>query len=65
MEGYGPDFNVYIVQSGDTLEGIARRTYGSSRHIGPILAANRYKLHGPHWTIHPGQALRLPLRRTD
>lgn len=65
MEGYGPDFSVYIVQPGDTLEGIARRTYGSSRQIGPILAANRYKLHGPHWTIHPGQALRLPLRQTD
>lgn len=65
MAGYGPEFTIYIVRPGDTLERIARRAYGSAKRIGPILAANRYKLLGPSWTIHPGQALRLPLRKAE
>lgn len=57
----GPEFTIYIVRPGDTLERIARRAYGSAKRANIILAANRYKLHGR--SIHPGQALRLPRRR--
>jgi len=64
MEGYGPEFTIYIVRPGDTLARIARRAYGSPRRIGPILAANRTKLLGPNALVHAGQALRLPVRKT-
>ena len=63
LEGYGPEYSIYIVRPGDTLARIARRAFGSPKRIGPILAANRYKLVGPSATIHAGQALRLPRRK--
>ncbi|HEY9013026.1 MAG TPA: DUF2235 domain-containing protein, partial [Devosia sp.] len=55
----GTEFTVYIVRSGDTLESIAKRVYGSGKQAWIILAANRNKLLGLPG-VHPGQALRLP-----
>jgi nucleoid-associated protein YgaU len=49
----------YVVRSGDTLWGIARREYGQPLRWTPIYQANRQQIKDPHW-IFPGQNLRLP-----
>lgn len=49
----------YVVQSGDTLSGIAQAMYGDAGRWSEIFEANKDKLSDPN-LIHPGQELRIP-----
>jgi nucleoid-associated protein YgaU len=49
----------YVVQSGDTLSGIAQAMYGDAGRWPDIFEANRDKIKDPN-LIHPGQELRIP-----
>lgn len=49
----------HLVQSGDTLSGLAREYYGSSGQFNVIFNANRDILSDPN-KIQPGQRLRIP-----
>ncbi len=51
-----PKTRTYIVRKGDTLAAIARKS--SCGNVKDIAAANG--LRGPHYTLKPGQALKLP-----
>jgi nucleoid-associated protein YgaU len=48
----------YVVKKGDTLWSIAHRFYGAGQRYKRIFAANRRRVHSPHW-IYPCQKLRL------
>jgi murein DD-endopeptidase MepM/ murein hydrolase activator NlpD len=52
----------YVVQSGDTLSGIAAAQLGSARRWDEIAQANGLR---KPYTIRSGQRLRLPARPTD
>jgi nucleoid-associated protein YgaU len=49
----------YVVQSGDTLSGIALAMYGDAGRWSEIFEANKDKLSDPS-LIYPGQELRIP-----
>lgn len=49
----------YVVASGDTLSGIAKRLLGSTRHADDIFRANRDRLASPD-DLRVGQTLRIP-----
>lgn len=49
----------YIVQSGDTLWGIAKKYYGNGAEYPKIYNANRDKIKNPN-LIYPGQKLVIP-----
>ena len=50
---------IYIVQSGNSLWQIARRTYGNGMRYVIIYAANLGQIHDPE-RIYPGQIFKLP-----
>ncbi len=59
-EASTPDFtNEYVVQSGDTLSGIAKRYYGDTSKYTLIFQENRDVIKDPN-RIFPGQKLRIP-----
>jgi len=49
----------YVVQSGDTLSGIAQFYYGNGGLWSTIFNANTDKIANPHW-IYPNQQLVIP-----
>ncbi len=51
--------NVYVVQKGDTLYGLARQFYQDQGRWRDIFAANRARLANPN-TIQPGMKLIIP-----
>ena len=53
-----PQFREYAIRDGDTLEAIARRELGSSRHVEAILAAN--PLMSPD-RLTIGRVIKLPI----
>ena len=54
---------IYVVQSGDTLSGIAGRYLGSIARFDEIYELNRDQMSGPH-ALKIGMRLRLPSERT-
>lgn len=54
--------NVYIVQAGDTLSGIAHRVYnnGSQPYWKAIYLLNQYEIGNDPNVIHPGEPLYIP-----
>lgn len=50
----------YVVQSGDSLSRIAKRTYGDAKQWRRIYEANREVIGANPDLIHPGQKLVLP-----
>lgn len=55
----GKEAEFVLVQSGDTLWGIAERAYGSGARYTEIFEANREVIEDPD-LIFPGQKLRIP-----
>jgi nucleoid-associated protein YgaU len=55
----GQEAEFVLVQSGDTLWGIAERAYGNGSRYQEIFAANREVIEDPD-LIFPGQKLRIP-----
>ncbi|MFM7269464.1 MAG: peptidoglycan-binding protein LysM [Cyanobium sp.] len=55
----GQEAEFVLVQSGDTLWGIAERAYGNGARYQEIFAANREVIEDPD-LIFPGQKLRIP-----
>jgi hypothetical protein len=53
-------FAIHVVQSGDTLSGIAEQYYGDPDRYPRIFQANRHVLEDPD-VIVPGQELRIPM----
>ncbi len=51
--------DMYVVQSGDTLSGIAKATLGDASKYPAIFEANKPMLSDPD-KIYPGQVLRIP-----
>ncbi|MGH1490400.1 MAG: peptidoglycan-binding protein LysM [Acidimicrobiales bacterium] len=51
--------DMHVVQSGDTLSGIAKKFYGNAGKYPVIFEANRPMLTDPD-LIYPGQVLRIP-----
>lgn len=51
---------LYRVLAGDTLAGLARRFYGSTKYSGTILAANKAKLKNKARNVHAGLTLTIP-----
>ena len=49
----------YVVESGDTLSGIAKRFYGNAMDYPKIFEANREVIKNPD-LIFPGQKIRIP-----
>ncbi len=54
-----PAPTTYTVKSGDTLEKISAKVYGSSKQWRRIYEANRDRLSSPN-RIYPGQKLAIP-----
>ena len=50
----------YVIQSGDTLSGIAKSHYGNAMRYPEIFEANREVIQDPD-KIYPGQKIRIPL----
>jgi hypothetical protein len=59
MGGDYTGFDVYEVQSGDSLSTIAQELYGDATKWPRIHEANVYQIDDPN-LIYPGQALRIP-----
>ena len=55
-----PDAQYYVIQSGDTLGGIAKEFLGSGSRYPEIFEANREVIQDPN-KIYPGQKIRIPL----
>ncbi|MFN5194825.1 MAG: peptidoglycan-binding protein LysM [Cyanobacteriota bacterium] len=55
----GSESSFVLVEEGDTLWGIAERTYGSGARYTEIFEANREVIEDPD-LIFPGQKLRIP-----
>ncbi len=58
-EPEAPSETIYVVQSGDTLSGIALKYYGEAHKYMKIFDANREILDNPD-LIKPGQELKIP-----
>lgn len=50
----------YVIQSGDTLSGIAKRFLGNAMEYPKIFEANREVIKDPN-LIYPGQKIRIPM----
>ncbi len=50
----------YVIESGDTLSGIAKRFLGNAMDYPKIFEANREVIKDPN-LIYPGQKIRIPL----
>jgi nucleoid-associated protein YgaU len=50
----------YVIQSGDTLSGIAKKFLGNAMDYPKIFEANREVIKDPN-LIYPGQKIRIPL----
>jgi len=50
----------YVIESGDTLGGIAKTFLGSAGRYPEIFEANREVIQDPN-KIYPGQKIRIPL----
>jgi len=50
---------IYEIQSGDTLSGIAKRYYGDAMQYMKIFEANKGVIEDPN-KIYPGQKIRIP-----
>jgi nucleoid-associated protein YgaU len=50
----------YVIESGDTLSGIAKRFLGNAMDYPKIFEANREVIKDPN-KIYPGQKIRIPL----
>ncbi len=50
----------YVIQSGDTLGGLAKKYYGNAREYPRIFEANREVIEDPN-KIYVGQKIRIPL----
>ena len=50
----------YVVQSGDTLSGIAKKHLGDAMAYKQIFAANKEVIKDPD-LIYPGQKIRIPM----
>lgn len=55
----GKEAEFVLVESGDTLWGIAERAYGNGARYKEIFAANREVIEDPD-LIFPGQKIRIP-----
>ena len=55
-----PEAQYYVIESGDTLGGIAREFLGSASRYPEIFEANREVIQDPN-KIFPGQKIRIPL----
>ena len=55
-----PDAQYYVIQSGDTLGGIAKEFLGSGSRYPEIFESNREVIQDPN-KIYPGQKIRIPL----
>ena len=55
-----PEAQYYVIQSGDTLGGIAKEILGSGSRYPEIFEANREVILDPN-KIYPGQKIRIPL----
>ncbi len=58
------DVEFYVIQSGDTLSGIAQTFYGEALDFTGLFAANREVIKNPD-KIYVGQKIRIPLKRPD
>ena len=58
----GPTPGQFVVQPGNSLWRIARRTYGSGERFAVIYLANREQIRDPN-KIYPGQSLTVPAQR--
>jgi len=54
-----PEGEIYEIQSGDTLSGIAKRHYGDAMQYMRIFEANTGIIEDPN-KIYPGQKIRIP-----
>ncbi|MEM7078638.1 MAG: peptidoglycan-binding protein LysM [Pseudomonadota bacterium] len=54
-----PPVQYYVIQSGDTLYGIAKEFYGNGMKYPDIFDANREVIEDPD-KIYPGQKIRIP-----
>ncbi|MFW2405445.1 MAG: LysM peptidoglycan-binding domain-containing protein, partial [Gammaproteobacteria bacterium] len=54
-----PEGEIYEIQSGDTLSGIAKRYYGDAMKYTKIFEANKGVIEDPN-KIYPGQKIRIP-----
>lgn len=54
-----PEGEIYEIQSGDTLSGIAKRHYGDAMQYMKIFEANKGVIEDPN-KIYPGQKIRIP-----
>lgn len=57
--GIDLDYRTYTVQKGDSLSGISRKFYGSSKYYKIIFEANR-KIIPSEKSLRPGQVLKIP-----
>lgn len=55
-----PEAQYYVIESGDTLGGIAKEFLGSASRYPEIFEANREVIQDPN-RIFPGQKIRIPL----
>lgn len=55
----GKEAEFVLIQSGDTLWGIAERSYGNGARYQEIFEANREVIENPD-LIYPGQKIRIP-----
>jgi nucleoid-associated protein YgaU len=55
----GKEAEFVLIQSGDTLWGIAERVYGNGARYQEIFEANREVIENPD-LIYPGQKIRIP-----
>ena len=55
-----PEAQYYVIESGDTLGGIAKEFLGSASRYPEIFEANREVIQDPN-KIFPGQKIRIPL----
>ncbi len=60
-EPKAPIYDEYVVESGDTLSGLAERFLGSTARYMEIYEMNRDRLRSPH-DLRTGRAIRVPSR---
>ncbi len=60
IESNEPTVEYYVIQSGDTLSGLAKKYYGNASSYPRIFEANRGVIEDPN-KIYVGQKIRIPL----